>query len=100
MVGVHSRAAECRQGMSQRTEVMLELILDIKNNRQPKGGSKGAALEMFMGQGAQCWLKESKVADIQLRAVTWEKLLSPDKKVQLERLSLCALEIDLGSHVL
>lgn len=81
VLGVHARAAECKESLSPRTEVMLELILDIKNNRQPKGG-KGAALESFLSQGAQRWLKESKVPDVQLRAVTWETLLAPNKKVQ------------------
>lgn len=81
VVGVHQRAAECKDQMSQRTEVMLELILDIKNNRQPKGSAKGAVLEMYLGQGAQRWLKESRVPEIQLRAATWEVLLSPEKKV-------------------
>ena len=80
-MGVHARAAECKEEMSPRTEVMLELILDIKNNRQPKGSSRGAALDMFLSQGAQRWLKESKVPDVQLRAITWGKLLAPNKKV-------------------
>lgn len=80
VLGVHAKAAECKDSMSPRTEVMLELILDIKNNRQPKGG-KGAALDAFLSQGAQRWLKESKVPDIQLRGVTWQRLLAPNKRV-------------------
>ena len=48
VLGVHASAAEHKDSMSQRTQVMLELILDIKNNRQPKGAAKAAALEMFL----------------------------------------------------
>jgi hypothetical protein len=82
VVGVHARAAEKKGSMSQRTEVMLELVLEIKNNRKSKGGSVTAAgLEVLLSQGSQKWLKDSQVAEVQLRAVTWGKLLQPDKKV-------------------
>jgi len=81
-VGVHARAAEREGSMSQRTEVMLELVLDIKNNRRPKGAGAGAGgLEGLLSQGSQKWLKDSQVGEVQLRAVTWSKLLQPDKKV-------------------
>lgn len=82
MLGVHSRAAECKDSMTPRTQVMLELIVDIKNNRLPKGAARVAAMEMFLSQGAQRWLKESKVSEVQLRSVTWDKLLSSSKKVR------------------
>lgn len=67
--------------MSQRTEIMLELVLDIKNNRKPKGSDAIAALEALLSQGSLKFLRESKVPDVQLRSVTWDKLLQPDKKV-------------------
>ena len=81
-MGVHAHAAEVREGMKQRTAVMLELVLDIKNNRRPKGGATAAALESLLSVGAQRWLRESRVAEVQLRGLTWEKLLLPNKKAR------------------
>ena len=81
-MGVHARAAEAKESMTQRTAVMLELVLDVKNNRRPKAGATVAALEALLSVGAQRWLRESRVAEVQLRGVTWEKLLLPNKKAR------------------
>ena len=80
VMGMHARAAQKKDSMSNRTEVMLELVLDIKNNRQPKGGG-AISTESLLGQGSLRWLRESRVAEVQLRSVNWPKLLAPRKKV-------------------
>lgn len=80
-MAVHSRAAEAKGTMTQRTEVMLELVLDVKNNRRPKG-SAAASQESLLSQGSLKFLRDSKGAEVQLRTVTWEKLLQPSKKVR------------------
>lgn len=78
---MHSRAAEAQGTMSERTQVMLELVLDIKNNRKLKGSAQVAALESLLSQGSLRFLRESKVPEIQLHGLTWEKLMQPQKKV-------------------
>lgn len=80
--------------MTQRAETMLELVLDIKNNRRTKGSTPASALDSLLGQGSLRWLRESHVVDVQLRAVSWQKLLQPDKKVRF----LLFLSLATSSH--
>ena len=67
--------------MSQRAEIMLELVVDIKNNRKSKGVSNSSPMEAYLSQATLRWLKESKVEDSQLKNLTWKQLLEPNKKV-------------------
>ena len=61
-------------------QVMLGLVTDIKNNkRRPgKGADQPAAV---LPAAVQSWLKASAIAEVELRNVTWAKLLARDKKV-------------------
>ena len=88
VIEVHKTAAERKDSMSQRAQIMLELVVDIKNNRKAKSSTSENTLESFLSQGSLRWLKESKVEDVQLRGVTWERLLDPNKKVSLITCSL------------
>lgn len=81
MIGINSTATEHKGQMTERTEIMLELVMDIKNNRKSKNASDGKTLESYLSQGTQRWLKESKVEEVQLKNLTWERLLDPQKKV-------------------
>lgn len=78
LVAVHARAAEAAKAgaMSARAEVMLSLLLDIKNNRQ-RGGGAGA---VTLTAGTQKWLKSVGAPTVALHSMSWDKLLAPDKK--------------------
>ena len=93
VVAVHATAAERKGEMSQRAEIMLELVVDVKNNRKSKSSALANTLESYLSQGSLRWLKESRVADTQLKNLTWERLIDPQKKVPLHprQTLLCSL---------
>ncbi|CAG9459980.1 unnamed protein product [Pedinophyceae sp. YPF-701] len=82
VVGVHKRAAEVGggQGLSKRTELMLELVCEIKNNRRsakastPAGARQGGRTAVLSAAQLR-WLRQLGVEAVQLRSVTWAKLL-------------------------
>lgn len=94
MLAVHNRAAAAGQsgGMTKRAEIMLELVMDIKNNRQrdvkaKKGSAAVAAGAAGRGGAAAVlqpgllkWLKQSGVDDVTLANISWAKLVLHDKK--------------------
>ena len=68
---------------SPTMQVMLGLVTDIKNNKRRPG--KGAeAAPAVLPPAVQTWLKTSGVGEVELRNVTWAKLLSSDKRVRLQ----------------
>ena len=81
VVAVHARAAKAgSEGkMSQRADIMLSLVLDIKNNKRRDKASGPSAV---LSPGVVTWLKQCHVGHVQLKGLTWQKLLSPHKKVQ------------------
>lgn len=87
VVAVHARAAKAGAAgqMSQRADIMLSLVLDIKNNKRRDKASGPAAV---LSPGVVTWLKQCHVGHVQLKGLTWQKLLSPDKKVR-HHLSMC-----------
>lgn len=82
VVAVHGRAAKAgAEGqMSPRADIMLSLVLDIKNNKRRDRASGPAAV---LSPGVVAWLKQCHVGQVQLKGLTWEKLLSAKKKVSL-----------------
>lgn len=62
-------------------QVMLSLLLDIKNNRQRGGG--GAAIALTAGTTK--WLKSVGAPTMALTSLSWDKLLAPNKKVPSHR---------------
>ena len=74
--------------MTKRAQLMLELVVDIKNNKAPgkkgvspgggsagHGGSGGA--RAVLGPSVLKWLKQvCCVEEVQLRNVPWTKLLA------------------------
>eukprot|EP00882_Tetradesmus_deserticola_P005559 GHRQ01005853.1.p1 GENE.GHRQ01005853.1~~GHRQ01005853.1.p1 ORF type:complete len:459 (+),score=245.23 GHRQ01005853.1:253-1629(+) len=109
VMAVHSRAAAAGPGgLSKRAEIMLELVVDIKNNRardvkasrsaasaaaaaaaggdkskpavaQNVGGGRGGAAAVLQ-PGLLKWLKASGVDDVTLANISWAKLVQPNKK--------------------
>ncbi|KAL3133156.1 hypothetical protein ABBQ38_007050 [Trebouxia sp. C0009 RCD-2024] len=79
VVAVHGRAAKAgAEGqMSPRADIMLSLVLDIKNNKRRDRASGPAAV---LSPGVVAWLKQCHVGQVQLKGLTWEKLLSAKKK--------------------
>ena len=81
VVAVHARAAKASAAgqMSQRANIMLSLVLDIKNNKRRDRANGPAAV---LSPGVVTWLKQCHVGHVQLKGLTWQKLLSPNKKVR------------------
>ncbi|EFJ47843.1 hypothetical protein VOLCADRAFT_91452 [Volvox carteri f. nagariensis] len=110
VLGVHERAAQLgREGnLSRRAQLMLDLIIDIKNNKTSAaggaaasvalagnvtrkgktadaaagaggGGRRGGALAVLQPSVAK-WLQQLGVEEVCLRGLTWQKLLAPNKK--------------------
>jgi nucleolar MIF4G domain-containing protein 1 len=96
VLAVHGRAASAGAsgGKSKRAEIMLELVMDIKNNRLREGkASKAAAAAAAAagkkGRGGAAavlqpgllrWLKQLGVDDVTLSNIGWAKLVQPNKK--------------------
>lgn len=80
MVAVHGKAAKVgAEGLlSPRAGIMLGLVLDIKNNKRKDKASGPAAV---LSPAVVKWLKQSHVGQVQLKGLTWQKLLNKDKKV-------------------
>lgn len=78
LVEVHSRAAAASAAgtMTTRAEVMLSLLMDIKNNRLRGGGSSNVVLT----GGTTQWLKAVNASAVALHGLSWQKLLAPNKK--------------------
>ena len=81
VVAVHARAAKAGSegDMSQRAEIMLSLVLDIKNNKRRDKASGPAAV---LSPAVVTWLKQCHVGHVQLKGLTWNKLLTSSKKVR------------------
>jgi nucleolar MIF4G domain-containing protein 1 len=72
-------------GVSRRARLMLDLVLDIKNNRRrdagrPGRGGGGAAA--VVGAASLRWLRAQGVAEVALGGpcVAWRRLVRPDKR--------------------
>lgn len=80
-MAVHARAAKAGSegGMSQRAEIMLSLVLDIKNNKRRDKASGPTAV---LSPAVVTWLKQCHVGHVQLKGLTWKKLLTSSKKVR------------------
>ena len=90
-MAVHSRsaAASASGTMTQRTQLMLDLVIDIKNNRKRSKADAKAAFnepavtaEGALGPAAKAWLRSADVASVQLQGVSWETLIDANKKVR------------------
>lgn len=101
VLAVHNRAAAAGPGsLTKRAEIMLELVVDIKNNKSREvkaakaqaaaaavagerkssgGGGRGGAAAVIQ-PGLLKWLKLSGVDEVTLVNISWAKLVQPDKK--------------------
>ena len=73
VVLAHQRAAAVpaeAAELTQRSRLLLDLLVDIKNNRHPRPET-----------GGSFWLKPHDVAPVQLSGISWEVLASPVKQV-------------------
>ncbi len=83
-------------------QVLLSLVLDIKNNKQ---GNKGAAvsIQSVLSVGVLKWLKSTGMEEVQLRNLSWAKVLQPKKKVGPHPCSLFRphghRDIDIANNV-
>ena len=84
VVEVHSRAAEKGaessggSSFSTRARVMLDLVVDIKNNRKRQDGNRKKVVSL--DAAAAKWLKGCGVGAVALGGITWKKVLTGDKR--------------------
>ena len=74
-------------------QVLLGLVLDIKNNRQRSQGTGGPlTISSVLSAGLLKWLKGCGTGEVQLRNLPWQLVLQADKKVRLRHtpMHLCA----------
>ncbi len=102
------------KGLSTRARLMLDLVIDIKNNRttaaaggatagrSKKGGSShtgGGGASIALSSATAAWLKGCNVDQVALRGITWSKVLKPDKKGAGCCLALCQVNCSRRMHV-
>ena len=77
---MHTRAAAARAGggMTSRAEVMLGLVLDIKNNKRHR---RVSGQQHVLAPDAHKWLKGAGLAAVQVPPLTWHRLLEGGEKV-------------------
>ncbi len=68
----------------RRRQVLLGLVLDIKNNRR-RAGKAAAAAPPALAPAVARFLKDAGVDAVRLRGLPWAKLLAPDKRVRARR---------------
>ena len=57
-------------------------MLDIKNNRQRSQGTGGPlTISAVLSAGVLKWLRTSGIDEVQLRNLSWQQVLQPNKKV-------------------
>ena len=65
-----------------RLQVLLGLVLDIKNNRQRSQGTGGPlTISSVLSAGVLKWLKGCGTDEVQLRNLPWQLVLQEHKKV-------------------
>ena len=70
-------AAASSAGLSTRARVMLDLVVDIKNNRKREDGRRKA---VQLDPAAAKWLRGCNVGAVALGGITWKKVLTGDKR--------------------
>ncbi|CAL8471329.1 g10871 [Coccomyxa elongata] len=81
VTAVHARAGKASgEGkLSSRAEVLLSLVLDIKNNKQRNKGA-AVSIQSVLSVGVLKWLKSTGMEEVQLRNLSWAKVLQPKRK--------------------
>lgn len=76
--------------------MLLSLVLDIKNNKQ-RNKSSAVSVSSVLSAGVLKWLKSSGMEEVQLRTLSWAKVLQPKKKVRQPLLLF--LHLSLASSI-
>jgi nucleolar MIF4G domain-containing protein 1 len=74
VLAVHATAADlgARGALSQRARLMLELIVDIKNNRKRMGGKAGGGATAALPLDVVKLVQGSNVEAVALRQLSWD----------------------------
>ena len=68
-------------------QVLLGLVLDIKNNRQRSQGTGGPlTISSVLSAGVLKWLKGCETNEVQLRNLSWQLVLQSNKTVRFPQL--------------
>ncbi|PSC75596.1 nucleolar MIF4G domain-containing 1 [Micractinium conductrix] len=81
VVATHARAAEAGaaggSGLTKRAQMLLELVVDVKNNRR-RDDAKRRVVELAPAVGK--WLKACGASDAAVGGITWQKVQQRNKK--------------------
>ena len=81
VIAVHEKAGSIRSSndgsLTQKQEILLKSVVDIKNNRQR--GNFGRNCHP-LNPNISTWFKKSNAAELCLQNLSWQSLLSSDKK--------------------
>jgi nucleolar MIF4G domain-containing protein 1 len=88
VISIHSRAAEVGGigSLSRRAQIMLQLVVDIKNNRKRhqnntnNDGSGGTAATAVLSPMVLKWLKSGRVDDVSIAGLKWSRVVEKDKR--------------------
>jgi nucleolar MIF4G domain-containing protein 1 len=89
VISIHSRAAEVggMGSLSRRAQIMLQLVVDIKNNRKrPQNSSNSSnnggstAATTVLSPMVMKWLKSGGVDDVSIAGLKWSRVLEKDKR--------------------
>lgn len=78
IISVHARAAEVGvKNLSARARVMMDIVVDVKNNRKRELTKQMA--QMLDAQILR-WLKNTGISSVALGGISWDKVLEKDKR--------------------
>ncbi|QDZ23102.1 MIF4G domain-containing protein [Chloropicon primus] len=82
VISVHEKAGRIRSSsnggsLSQKQEILLKSVVDIKNNRQRGNFGRGCHP---ISPNLSSWFKSAKATELCLQNLSWHTLLSPDKR--------------------
>ncbi len=72
--------------LSARARLLLELVIDVKNNRPTRAGGgggkgkQGGGAAVSVSPAVAAWLRGCQVDRVAVRGISWDKLLLPGKK--------------------
>lgn len=78
VLAVHARAGEV-ETLSMRARVMLDLVVDIKNNRK-RGAMHGGRGATAVPPATAKWLRGLGVDGVAVGGISWDKIVQEDKR--------------------
>lgn len=85
VIDIHAKAAE-HETLTTRAKVMLDLVVDIKNNRMKKKegvfipSDANASIASTLPSHTSAWFKSCNVESVAIGGVPWSKIIAREKR--------------------